>query len=216
MSVVPLYEGYTRGKNLDKIRTMMNENGLNMVIFESGNKVGKKVGNGSKISDVNKEGEVTLSMYDKDMNFNPSYAREISKGNYEYSTISNMGQAITDFKQVSPWKYFGVQVETNNQKNKNIFGTQMRVLGLIDLMEDPDIDKKAKAMFSKKFLRKSLRVKSLIILITNHCFVLISMALYQVILVKQPYKQYWTSGKLLSLIKKLLLRCLLTLKKHSI
>lgn len=154
MSVVPLYEGYTRGKNLDTIRQIMRDGGIHMLMLDSANKVGRTVGNPELLL-KNKtlvsgaelplnEGKVTLSMYDGDGNFGKFLKHTVGKevGYYLASDSDANG-----FQQVSPWKYLGIQVETNNQKNKNIFGTQMRVLALADLQEDSNLEANAKQIF---------------------------------------------------------------------
>ena len=57
LSVLPLSKVVTQDKNIDAVRQLMRDKGIDLVMFASANKVGRKVENG------------TLQMYDKDGNF---------------------------------------------------------------------------------------------------------------------------------------------------
>ena len=57
LSVLPLSKVVTQDKNIDKVRQLMKSNKVDLVMFDSANKVGKNIANG------------TLKMYDKDGNF---------------------------------------------------------------------------------------------------------------------------------------------------
>lgn len=100
LSVLPLSKVITQDRNIDKVRQLMKSNKIDLVMFDSANKVGKSVANG------------TLKMYDKDGNF------ILDKQNID----------IEDFIQTSEWKYLGIQVEMPLAHETVTFGTQMRKL----------------------------------------------------------------------------------------
>ncbi len=135
LSVVPLHEHYTKGKNLDHVREIMKSNNSHFVIFESGNKVGRKIINGNNLKGTaeNFKTDLTFSLYDENKNYNPSLVNE--KGEYLHIKDSQVDykEVLKALNQKSHWKYNGIQVETNNQKSKVTFGTQMRTLALVDL-----------------------------------------------------------------------------------
>jgi hypothetical protein len=98
LSVLPLSKVVTQDRNIDKVRQLMKSNKIDLVMFDSANKVGKSVANG------------TLKMYDKDGNF------ILDKQNID----------IEDFVQTSEWKYLGIQVEMPLAHETVPFGTQIR------------------------------------------------------------------------------------------
>lgn len=100
LSVLPLSKVITQDRNIDKVRQLMKSNKVDLVMFDSANKVGKSVANG------------TLKMYDKDGNF------ILDKQNID----------IEDYVQTSEWKYLGIQVEMPLAHETVTFGTQMRKL----------------------------------------------------------------------------------------
>lgn len=100
LSVLPLSKVLTQDKNIDKVRQLMNSNKVDLVMFDSANKVGKSVANG------------TLKMYDKDGNF----------------ILDRQDIDIEDYVQTSEWKYLGIQVEMPLAHETVTFGTQMRKL----------------------------------------------------------------------------------------
>lgn len=100
LSVLPLSKVVTQDKNIDKVRQLMKSNKVDLVMFDSANKVGKSTANG------------TLKMYDKDGNF----------------ILDKQDIDIEDYVQTSDWKYLGIQVEMPLAHEKVTFGTQMRKL----------------------------------------------------------------------------------------
>jgi len=100
LSVLPLSKVVTQDKNIDKVRQLMKSNKVDLVMFDSANKVGKSTANG------------TLKMYDKDGNF----------------ILDKQDIDIEDYVQTSEWKYLGIQVEMPLAHEKVTFGTQMRKL----------------------------------------------------------------------------------------
>lgn len=100
LSVLPLSKVITQDRNIDKVRQLMKSNKVDLVMFDSANKVGKSVANG------------TLKMYDKDGNF----------------ILDKQDVDIEDYVQTSDWKYLGIQVEMPLAHETVTFGTQMRKL----------------------------------------------------------------------------------------
>ena len=113
-SVLPLSKLLTNGKNLDAIRQAMENNKLDLVVFDSANKVGRKVpGKG-----------VSTKLYDENDEwiFNP---------NADYSSVM----------QSTPWAGMGIQVEMPKHHETTTFGTQFRKLFTVDLADKTLINK---------------------------------------------------------------------------
>lgn len=71
LSVLPLSKVITTGSNLDVVRQLMLKNGVDLVMFESANKVGRRIDNG------------TLLMYDKEGNFRLGKNNKLNINFYE-------------------------------------------------------------------------------------------------------------------------------------
>lgn len=71
LSVLPLSKVITTGSNLDVVRQLMLKNGVDLVMFESANKVGRRIENG------------TISMYDKEGNFRLGKNNKLNINFYE-------------------------------------------------------------------------------------------------------------------------------------
>jgi len=71
LSVLPLSKVITTGSNLDVVRQLMLKSGVDLVMFESANKVGRRIDNG------------TISMYDKNGNFNLGRVVKLNVNSYD-------------------------------------------------------------------------------------------------------------------------------------
>ena len=106
-SVLPLSKSITQGRNLDRIRELMNaEGGPQIVMFESANKVGRKID------------EKGLSLYDEEGNYI-----------FDKTPLSEKLNSI----QHSNWEGLGIQVDMPKAHENVTFGTQMRKLITVDL-----------------------------------------------------------------------------------
>jgi hypothetical protein len=98
-SVVPLSSALTTNKNLDYVRQIMEDKNINILMFDSANKVGRKYTKGLDM--YNEKGEFILK--------SPEVLSKID------STI-----------QESSWEYLGIQVDMPKAHDRTPFGTQMR------------------------------------------------------------------------------------------
>lgn len=104
-SVLPLSKAITQGRNLDNIRELMSaKGGPHIVMFDSANKVGRKIQGGG------------IDLYDK-------------SGNYKETPLAEKLQSI----QTSSWEGLGIQVDMPKTHENVTFGTQMRKLITVDL-----------------------------------------------------------------------------------
>jgi hypothetical protein len=119
LSVIPLIQQITDGKNIDNVRQLMQEKGLDLVIYKSGNKVGTK-----SVLDLYKNGQ-----------YNTDIGKEMDADSRSLHKLD--------------WKWFNIQVETTANKGYTNKGSQSTKVIMLDTPTDLNIKIRGKELDGK-------------------------------------------------------------------
>lgn len=124
MSVLPLSKALSNGKGLDNIRQMLEDSKSDILIYDSGIKLGRKLVNGEK-----------LSIHD-------------NKGNITYKDDA------VNYQQLLDWNGYGIQVQQAPSKKKINLGVQIANLIDLNENGNQEIVEKHQELLIKKLQKQ--------------------------------------------------------------